>query len=487
MKTKDYKEILERTTFEKQSLSDGYIIDQAVNNVNFDILSKLDDLDEEKKINLLEIICRIDNLYVYKRCIMDIKFLSERDRYVLLLGMLNSRDKLSLLDTILDIRNNISEKEFSLIIEELCKNKEYDVVLSIIYEINYMFSKTDIENVVNIMCMLDDSPELLQFIMKLHYQLTETQISLLVKQICNIKCIDTIISLMKSELDLPYDDYMECISTVLDSKDSKHIEEMLEIINFYILSKDYILFLMYKVCDTKDSNIINLMIIKIASFLDENGVYELIKYLDDNNILGLDTIAIINKKFDIIDERAINIILNAAIKSEDHSYIVSISSLYKDRLNKDQITSFVEDVNQINNGLIIVKVMINLEDKLSTGDINKIGNKLCDLKCAPHIYTFAQMFYSRITDEKLKNKIVGTLLEINDIKFIILMAVFIESNLIELLCKNKVEFYLIALTSSLFNSTEIKDIEEKLGINSQDLKSSLNIEIATKKYPLSND
>ncbi len=219
----------------------------------------------------------------------------------------------------------------------------------------------------------------------MHYQLTDSQISLLVKKICNIGCISTIISLIESELDLSYDDYMECISLVLDSKDTNYIEKLLNIIDINRLLYDDILYLMYKVCDTKDSCIINAMIIKLANLLDENCVYELIKYLDDNNILGLDTIAIINKKFDIIDERAIDIILNAAIKSQDNSYIVSISSLYNGRLNKDQITSFVEDVNQINNGLIIVKVMINLDDKLSTGDINKIGNKLCDLKYAPHI------------------------------------------------------------------------------------------------------
>ncbi len=87
----------------------------------------------------------------------------------------------------------------------------------------------------------------------------------------------------------------------------------------------------------------------------------------------------------------------------------------------------------------------------------------------------------------LKNKIVGTLLEIKDIKFIILMAVFIESNLIELLCENKVKLYLIALTSSLFNSTEIKDIEKELEINSEILKNSLDIKGALKKYSLSND
>lgn len=462
------EENLKNTTYERQTLADKYqknALQKVVDDINIEVLSKMNCLSDTLKENLLNNIYMTDSLELYKECITSIKFWSDLEKISLMICALDNSDKDGIYQLIFDVRNNFNSEEFYIIVRQLCLDKEFDIILNIVNDLNYLLSKDAIIDIVELMTMYDDPYELLSFIIKIYNQLSENQLSALISKLCDIGNASVILDAIEKLPNISEDDYKECIITILETKNEVFINRLLDGINLDILSSDDILYIIYEICGLKNVDCILNMIIKFIGYLNENHVYELVKCADENGILTLQVLAVINKRyFDLLNEDSINIILKSAIKSKNHSYISYVADVYKDKLTPTQISDYIDGTNSIGESLIIIKVITSLNDKLSSKDIEKVGFKLCDIGCAIHIYQFSSMFYDRIENKKLKERIILKMLELREIKYIILMAVFIEISLIDKLFKNASELCLFAISSKLFDSVEIEQIKKKLNV-----------------------
>lgn len=444
----------------KENNDEKFLVEYLIINRNLDSILEIQDnlTDNDKKT----IISKLDDLKSIEFGLMNFKFLTKEDRRILI----EKVDRLY--DLLCDIKNNLDKDEVSYIINILIDKNDFDSIMNIIKNLNHLLRDSDINNIVNF--YLTKSTEvwdLVTLINELRFQLSEKKITEIINNICDRNCISALICILENFNNIiTRHDIMNIVNTIfkLDSTGA-YIPQMINLINFSLLSDDDIKSIIDKICALNNESCISDSLINISKKLDYNSVNYLVKKLDETSKLNTRVCNILLTMYiEKLSSVSISIIVKSVCMIGSDRDIVFISSKLKNLIDNDDVTEIINTICKKKPPCSILEIARILKYYLSSDNIKLCANTLCEIKNIKFLYEFLLEFNNKL-DEKTKLQIKQAILQSMEYKYIILLAVLIDISLISMLFEKIDDLYIFIITSGLFTIEEISLIKEKLNIN----------------------
>ena len=111
--------------------------------------------------------------------------------------------------------------------------------------------------------------------------------------------------------------------------------------------------------------------------------------------------------------------------------------------------------------------------------VSSVGKSLSQMNSVYYMYKYLCEFKD-IMPVSLKNELISRIIKSNEMKFIILVAVFVDIKLVEQIFKDKKSLFICAFGLNVFTLQELKDIKKMLKLDEE----KPNIDNIPKKYKL---
>ena len=381
---------------------------------------------------------------------------SEYNVYFLTITWLNTNQREKLINSLLE---NCSEKviyNFSVSLGNKLYESEVNYIFDKIYEFNdedYVFMyikeffnvlKDNIDSIINKICK-DSNYSLLFRVAKEYHESLESKIDY----------IASVISISQSGY------YMKQMLTynISDSSKSLLLEEICKLDDDFIL-RDAITYL--------KNNLSNNDINNILSSYDRTLKHKIIESILENSIT-------------VLSEENITSIINIVFKTLNKENIIYVISKLYDYLTDEQIKLIIDLSEKTNNPEILFNVSELLKDKIVKNKemVSSVGKSLSQMNSVYYMYKYLCEFKD-IMPVSLKNELISRIIKSNEMKFIILVAVFVDIKLVEQIFKDKKSLFICAFGLNVFTLQELKDIKKMLKLDEE----KPNIDNIPKKYKL---
>lgn len=381
---------------------------------------------------------------------------SEYNVYFLTITWLNTNQREKLINSLLE---NCSEKviyNFSVSLGNKLYESEVNYIFDKIYEFNdedYVFMyikeffnvlKDNIDSIINKICK-DSNYSLLFRVAKEYHESLESKIDY----------IASVISKSQSGY------YMNQMLTynISDSSKSLLLEEICKLDDDFIL-RDAITYL--------KNNLSNNDINNILSSYDRTLKHKIIESILENSIT-------------VLSEENITSIINIVFKTLNKDNIIYVISKLYDYLTDEQIKLIIDLSEKTNNPEILFNVSELLKDKIVKNKemVSSVGKSLSQMNSVYYMYKYLCEFKD-IMSVSLKNELISRIIKSNEMKFIILVAVFVDIKLVEQIFKDKKSLFICAFGLNVFTLQELKDIKKMLKLDEE----KPNIDNIPKKYKL---
>ncbi len=363
------------------------------------------------------------------------------------------------------MKNNLDEKEVSYIIDILIDKNDFDSIMNIIKNFNYLLNKEDINNIVEFYLNKNNNPwDLVNLIKLLKFQLSENNISNIINKLCDSNCISVLVCILKDFNNIiGYNDIINIINASFKIDTTyETISEILYLVDFNLLSNDDIKLIIDKICLSNNESCISDSLINIVNKLNMEQVNYLVSKLDETNNLSIRVSTILLTTC-IINNISASIIVKSVCKIGCDRDIIFIAKKLINIVDEDDIDKMVNTICSKKSTCSIVEISKMLKVYLSDNNIKLCANTLCEIKNIKFLYEFLCEFNSKL-DEELKNKIKNIILNSREYKYIILLAVLVDISLINMLFEKIDDLYIFVIASGLFTVEEINLIKEKLNV-----------------------
>ena len=381
---------------------------------------------------------------------------SEYNVYFLTITWLNTNQREKLINSLLE---NCSEKviyNFSVSLGNKLYESEVNYIFDKIYEFNdedYVFMyikeffnvlKDNIDSIINKICK-DSNYSLLFRVAKEYHESLESKIDY----------IASVISKSQSGY------YMNQMLTynISDSSKSLLLEEICKLDDDFIL-RDAITYL--------KNNLSNNDINNILSSYDRTLKHKIIESLLENSIT-------------VLSEENITSIIKIVFKTLNKDNIIYVIGKLYDYLTDEHIKLIIDLSEKTNNPEILFNVSELLKDKIVKNKemVSSVGKSLSQMNSVYYMYKYLCEFKD-IMPVSLKNELISRIIKSNEMKFIILVAVFVDIKLVEQIFKDKKSLFICAFGLNVFTLQELKDIKKMLKLDEE----KPNIDNIPKKYKL---
>ena len=232
---------------------------------------------------------------------------------------------------------------------------------------------------------------------------------------------------------------------------------------------------------------------QVVAYLLQNDRYEeIINVINEYNLDDILVFKVLRtNNFDLINRININV-LNQKMKDNYLLRLVTFGSIkdlidFKNKYNNEDYNRFIieeltkkyryDDVVKYSKNIVLVKetkedlvksidncniayelydLSVNIYDPLV---INKIGEKLCKIGNVKYMYLYLKN--SKGYSNEVKQKLVTRIVKSKVLYYICLTALFIDTKLITILFKNKINMYRFMVNSNMFEK-EILDYSRKV-------------------------
>lgn len=384
-----------------------------------------------------------------------------------------------LYDLMCECFESLSKEEISYIVMLLCNDIKIDMIFDVISNFKCSLSEEDIDNIVMCVTTVEKDPwELVNLLKILQFKLSNSNVDSIIKCLCDIKCIESLICILKDfNRVLSYNNMVDIITVVFDNdKKGLYLSELIKIIDYSILNENDIKFIIDKICLQNQESIPNL-IYYIKNQLDNNLTNYMIEKLYNENKITISTAHVFIENFlENMSNISISYIVKSICNLKDCSYLITLCKKLINYMSNEDLDEIIKSVCIKRNPYSIVEISKVLSTRLNDMHIELLANTLIEINNIKFLYQFSLEFYNRFSDE-LRNKITNQILNSFEYKYIILYAIFVSAELIEMLFDNVESMYIYIISSGLFKVDEIKLINEKLNIKpaKPDVYKTLNL------------
>lgn len=401
------------------------------------------DLSDSEKDKVIDILINFRKYSEFNFYFLTITWLNTNQREKLINSLLQNCNEKVIYNFSVSLKNKLNESEVNYIFDKIYEFNDEDYVFMYIKEF-FNVLKDNIDSIINKICK-DSNYSLLFRVAKEYHESLESKIDY----------IASVISKSQSGY------YMNQMLTynISDSSKSLLLEEICKLDDDFIL-RDAITYL--------KNNLSNNDINNILSSYDRTLKHKIIESLLENSIT-------------VLSEENITSIINIVFKTLNKENIIYVISKLYDYLTDEQIKLIIDLSEKTNNPEILFNVSELLKDKIVKNKemVSSVGKSLSQMNSVYYMYKYLCEFKD-IMPVSLKNELISRIIKSNEMKFIILVAVFVDIKLVEQIFKDKKSLFICAFGLNVFTLQELKDIKKMLKLDEE----KPNIDNIPKKYKL---
>ena len=447
-------------------------ITSLISNMDLEGLSKIQIFlnDMDKKV----IISKANDLKTISYILNYLHVLSINERKELIRKCENK-----LYDLMCECFDSLSKEEISYIIMILCNNLKLNMIFDVISNFKCSLSNDDIDNIVMCVTTVEKDPwEIINLLKILQFKLSNSNVDSIIKCLCDIKCVESLICVLKDfNRVLSYNNMINIITVVFDNdKRGLYLSELIKNIDYNMLNENDIKFIIDKIC-LQNAESIPSLIYYIKNQLDNNLTDYIIEKLYKENKITISTAHILIENFmDLMSSVSISYIIKSICNLKDSNYLITLCKKLINYMNNEDLNEIIRSICIKRNPYSIVEISKVLSTRLDDMHIELLANTLIEINNIKFLYQFSLEFYNRFSDE-LRSKVTNQILNSFEFKYIILYAIFVSTELIEMLFDSVESMYIYIVSSGLFKEDEIKLINEKLNIkpSKPDVYKTLNL------------
>ena len=264
-----------------------------------------------------------------------------------------------------------------------------------------------------------------------------------IRNLIKLKSSEEIYMFLNNNKDLEESDITKLINVLCMQKDPYYICKTCKIITIngnnlsdlidVVVSSKSISYIKELLTTTQNRNY---SINKICSLKDAYLIYEILSYSSS-----------------FIGNENVNKMINKLCEMKEYRYIVKAGSIEK--LSSQNVTKLADTL--IASGKILELVgFTSVCNLLSEDKFNEIINIVMKSNHIPSMYTLAKTYYDRYN--KINRKLVTQILNSKEMKYICLVALYIDNKLIYKLFNNVNSMYQYMCGSGYYGTLELKDI-----------------------------
>lgn len=400
-------------------------------------------LSDSEKDEVVDILINFRKYSEYNVYFLTITWLNTNQREKLINSLLENCSEKVIYNFSVSLGNKLYESEVNYIFDKIYEFNDEDYVFMYIKEF-FNVLKDNIDSIINKICK-DSNYSLLFRVAKEYHESLESKIDY----------IASVISKSQSGY------YMNQMLTynISDSSKSLLLEEICKLDDDFNIS-GAITYL--------KNNLSNNDINNILSSYDRTLKHKIIESLLENSIT-------------VLSEENITSIIKIVFKTLNKDNIIYVISKLYDYLTDEQIKLIIDLSEKTNNPEILFNVSELLKDKIVKNKemVSSVGKSLSQMNSVYYMYKYLCEFKD-IMPVSLKNELISRIIKSNEMKFIILVAVFVDIKLVEQIFKDKKSLFICAFGLNVFTLQELKDIKKILKLEEE----KPNIDNIPKKYKL---
>ncbi len=401
------------------------------------------DLSDSEKDKVIDILINFRKYSEFNFYFLTITWLNTNQREKLINSLLQNCNEKVIYNFSVSLKNKLNESEVNYIFDKIYEFNDEDYVFMYIKEF-FNVLKDNIDRIIEKISK-DNNYSLLFRVTKEYHDYLDSKINF----------IASVISKSQSGY------YMNQMLTynISDSSKSLLLEEICKLDDDFIL-RDAITYL--------KNNLSNNDINNILSSYDRTLKHKIIESLLENSIT-------------VLSEENITSIINIVFKTLNKENIIYVISKLYDYLTDEQIKLIIDLSEKTNNPEILFNVSELLKDKIVKNKemVSSVGKSLSQMNSVYYMYKYLCEFKD-IMPVSLKNELISRIIKSNEMKFIILVAVFVDIKLVEQIFKDKKSLFICAFGLNVFTLQELKDIKKMLKLDEE----KPNIDNIPKKYKL---
>ena len=401
------------------------------------------DLSDSEKDKVIDILINFRKYSEFNFYFLTITWLNTNQREKLINSLLQNCNEKVIYNFSVSLKNKLNENEVNYIFDKIYEFNDEDYVFMYIKEF-FNVLKDNIDRIIEKISK-DNNYSLLFRVAKEYHESLESKIDY----------IASVISKSQSGY------YMNQMLTynISDSSKSLLLEEICKLDDDFIL-RDAITYL--------KNNLSNNDINNILSSYDRTLKHKIIESILENSIT-------------VLSEENITSIINIVFKTLNKENIIYVISKLYDYLTDEQIKLIIDLSEKTNNPEILFNVSELLKDKIVKNKemVSSVGKSLSQMNSVYYMYKYLCEFKD-IMPVSLKNELISRIIKSNEMKFIILVAVFVDIKLVEQIFKDKKSLFICAFGLNVFTLQELKDIKKMLKLDEE----KPNIDNIPKKYKL---
>jgi len=422
------------------------ILKKSISELNYNELLNYvnnNDLSDSEKDKVIDILINFRKYSEFNFYFLTITWLNTNQREKLINSLLQNCNEKVIYSFSVSLKNKLNESEVNYIFDKIYEFNDEDYVFMYIKEF-FNVLKDNIDRIIEKISK-DNNYSLLFRVTKEYHDYLDSKINF----------IASVIS--KSESGY----YMNQMLTynVNDSSKSLLLEEICKLDDEFNI-RNAIIYL--------KNNLSNNDINNILSSYDRTLKHKIIESLLENSIT-------------ILSEENITSIIKIVFKTLNKDNIIYVISKLYDYLTDEHIKLIIDLSEKTNNPEILFNVSELLKDKIVKNKemVSSVGKSLSQMNSVYYMYKYLCEFKD-IMPVSLKNELISRIIKSNEMKFIILVAVFVDIKLVEQIFKDKKSLFICAFGLNVFTLQELKDIKKILKLEEE----KPNIDNIPKKYKL---
>lgn len=232
------------------------------------------------------------------------------------------------------------------------------------------------------------------------------------------------------------------------------LEYILKLLKIMTLSNNNVVTLVNKLISSKNIEHIKRLIMISRGIISYNYIVNLICYEDDVKLIY--EFLLFSKDF--IGKENISNLVFKICKFKDIRYILSTGK-YIDKLSSDDASNLADVLIELDKILELVE-FVEETLTLSKEKIDEIINLVIKSKYIPAMYRLAKVYYDRFGEKN--NLLITEILKSKAIKYICLIAVYIDNSLIFKLFKDTNSLYQFMEYCGYYSDNEIRFVRRKI-------------------------
>lgn len=377
----------------------------------------------------------------YIKYFEEIKWLDKNDRNKFIESLINSDSSQLIYFFSITLKNNLSSNEVYNLFNGLYSYNNNEYTYNFINEF-FSFLKDKINEIIDKICKDKNYSLLIEITDEYRNYLTDS-VDNIVKTISESYIVYYIFKLLN--LNVGDKNTSLLIESICNINDVCYICDSIRLINNK-LSASNMDNILSSYDRTLNFNIVKTIVENCISNLSEENIdliiNDIFKTPNKENIIYF-----VIKLYNYFTKKQIEIIIDFAIKTNDYEILFNVSEILKDKIDKEKVSKVSKEIIKSDNIYYIYKFLYVFKDKLPKQEKNRLASKIINSK---------------------------------EMKFIILVSVFIDIKLVEKLFKSKKNLFIYAVSLNIFTIEEIDAILKKLDIK----KDNLQFNNIPKKYRL---